>query len=89
MPSIRINPRKISLTQAMILQDIQAYLRQRSTTSLAELAQHFHVEADALRAMLDRLVAKGRVRKLATKTCSGCHSCNPTSLELYEIASPR
>jgi len=68
----------------MILQDLQQYLRDRPITSLAELAQHFQVDADVLRLMLNRLQNKGRVRKLETKKCGGCHSCTPETLELYE-----
>ena len=68
----------------MILQQLQAYLRDRSTTSLAELADRFQIDADALRGMLDAIVRKGRARKLASKPCGGCHSCAPESLELYE-----
>ncbi|MBF2003444.1 MAG: FeoC-like transcriptional regulator [Synechococcales cyanobacterium M58_A2018_015] len=68
----------------MILQQIQTYLRTHPATSLAELAQHFHTDADALRGMLNPLIRKGRIRKLASKPCGTCHSCDPASLELYE-----
>lgn len=68
----------------MILQQLQAYLRQHSQTSLQELACHFQIEADALRGMLYPLIRKGRVRKLEGKKCGTCHHCAPESLELYE-----
>ncbi|WP_199245627.1 FeoC-like transcriptional regulator [[Phormidium] sp. ETS-05] len=67
-----------------MLQDIQNYLRDRPVTSLAELAQHFQVDTDALRFMLERLIRKGRVRQLESKKCGGCHTCATESLELYQ-----
>ncbi len=68
----------------MILQQLQTYLRTHPPTSLEELVHHFQADADALRNMLNLLIRKGRVRKLAGKQCGGCHSCAPESLELYE-----
>lgn len=68
----------------MILKALQQYLRDRPTTTLDELACHFAIDPDALRGMLAQLVRKGRVRKLETKKCGGCHNCAPESLELYE-----
>lgn len=68
----------------MILQQLQTYLRTHPQTSLEELARQFQTDADALREMLNLLIRKGRVRKLAGKQCGGCHSCAPESLELYE-----
>jgi DNA-binding IclR family transcriptional regulator len=68
----------------MILHELQTYLRHHSPTSLAELAHHVQADTEALRAMLNLLIRKGRVRKLANITCGGCHSCAPESLELYE-----
>lgn len=68
----------------MILRELQQYLRQHPSTSLDELARHFAIAPDALRGMLQQLVRKGRVRKLETKQCGGCHSCAPETLELYE-----
>lgn len=72
----------------MILQHLQHYLRAHPKTSLEELANHFQIEADALRGMLNPLIRKGRVRKLAGQQCGGCHSCAPESLELYEWVDP-
>lgn len=46
---------------------------------------HFHIDADALRGMLQQLVRKGRVRKLPIlPCCQGCVSCRPEHLEFYE-----
>lgn len=68
----------------MILQQLQIYLRTHSQASLEELARQFQTDAEVLRDMLNLLIRKGRVRKLASKQCGGCHSCAPESLELYE-----
>jgi hypothetical protein len=71
----------------MILQQLQTYLRTHPRASLAELTRHFQTDAGALRAMLNLLMRKGRVRKLASPACGGCSSCAPESLELYEWVS--
>jgi putative ferrous iron transport protein C len=68
----------------MILQQLQQYLRTHPSASLEELTRHFDSDADALRGMLNQLIRKGRVHKVAGKQCGGCHSCAPESLELYE-----
>ncbi|NES96312.1 MAG: sugar metabolism transcriptional regulator [Desertifilum sp. SIO1I2] len=68
----------------MILQQLQNYLRNHTQTSLEDLAHHFQTDADALREMLNLLIRKGRVRKLAQKQCGSCCSCAPEHLELYE-----
>jgi predicted ArsR family transcriptional regulator len=68
----------------MILQQLQTYLRTHSQASLEELTHHFQIDADALRGMLNPLIRKGRVHKVAGKQCGKCHSCAPESLELYE-----
>jgi ribosome biogenesis SPOUT family RNA methylase Rps3 len=72
----------------MILQDLQSYLRDRSPTALSDLEQHFQIDAEALRGILGTLIRKGRVRKLETKKCGGCHSCSTANLELYEWIRP-
>ncbi|MGI0483810.1 FeoC-like transcriptional regulator [Pantanalinema rosaneae CENA516] len=68
----------------MILQQLQTYLRTHPPTSLEELTRHFQTDADALRGMLNPLIRKGRVRRVAGKPCSQCHSCAPETLEIYE-----
>lgn len=68
----------------MILQQIQTYFRNHSQTSLEELSRQFQTDTDAMREMLNWLIRKGRVRKLASKPCGQCHSCAPESLEFYE-----
>lgn len=68
----------------MILTDIQAYLAKYREASLAELSGHFHTPAPALAPMLDRLVQKGRIRRMEGKKCGGCSSCPPESIEFYQ-----
>ena len=51
-----------SLFPLMILTDIQGYLQQCGKVSLAELALHFQMDADAMRPLLKRLIHKGRIR---------------------------
>jgi len=72
----------------MILTEIQTYLDDRGRASVAELETRFDVAPDALRGMLDRLAAKGRVRKLPRPSrCLGCDLCPPEDLEFYEWAA--
>lgn len=72
----------------MILTDLQRHLRTTQRTSLAQLALTFDTQPDALRGMLDHLIAKGRVRRLHTpKRCTGCTICPPEALEFYESAT--
>ena len=70
----------------MILTKITNYLRLNRRAALRDMATAFEVSPQALRAMLDRLEAKGSVRKLASGTaCSGsCSKCKPDDIELYE-----
>ena len=50
----------------------------------------FGVEPDALRGMLNRLIRKGRVRRLPSpQLCGGCRICAPEALEFYEWAASR
>lgn len=68
----------------MILADISAYLRSRQQVSLHDLAIHFDAEPDAVRAMLEFLISKGRVSRVTVAACSSnCNSCAPASMELF------
>ena len=69
----------------MILSDIRRYLRNNKRASLEELSAHFAVEPDALRGMLDHLIAKGSVSLQASPhmqeepgcgKSSGCGGCS-------------
>ncbi|MBK4730532.1 FeoC-like transcriptional regulator [Oxynema sp. CENA135] len=69
----------------MILRDLQVYLAEQHTASLAQLSTHFHVEAAALEPMLKKLVRKGRVRQLPPpKPCGECTQCDRTVFDVYE-----
>lgn len=71
----------------MILADLRSYLQTRRQASLQELCLHFQVDADALRGMLGKWMAKGRIRRLQPENpaCgSGCCQCDPLLTEIYE-----
>ena len=69
----------------MILKELQQFVAQHKKVSLADLQLHFRIDADALRGMLNRLIRKGRIRKMEhSKKCGGCHSCADEAIEFYE-----
>jgi hypothetical protein len=70
----------------MILSDLRDYLRAQRRVALADLVNHFGVDADALRGMLGKWMAKGKLRKLSAGTAcgAGCCKCDPALTELYE-----
>lgn len=72
----------------MILTDIQKYLQEQGRVSLAQMELKFRMDNHALRGMLDKLIRKGRVRKMPVKKCSGCASCAPEAIEFYEWVTP-
>jgi putative ferrous iron transport protein C len=69
----------------MILTEIQQYLSERGKASLEEMELHFRIDGNALRGMLNRLIRKGRIKKLSIpQRCHGCTCCILESLEFYE-----
>lgn len=44
----------------MILSDLRSYIKQQNRVALSELVNHFKIDADALRGMLDKWVKKVR-----------------------------
>lgn len=70
----------------MILSDLRDYLKTHRRASLADMALHFDRDPDALRGMLGKWVAKGRVERLpGGRACgSGCCRCDPATTEVYE-----
>lgn len=70
----------------MILSEIRGYLQANRRASLADLSTRFGSDPDALRGMLQKWVAKGRVRKLVgEESCgSSCCRCDPETVEIYE-----
>lgn len=73
----------------MILSDIQKFIADNKRASIADLKIHFRMDADALRGMLNRLIRKGRISKMAeAKKCGGCHSCADDATEIYVWVNP-
>ena len=69
----------------MILNEVQNFLSQKKKASLADMQLHFRMDGNALRGMLNKLIRKGRVRKMEDgKKCGGCHSCESEAIEFYE-----
>lgn len=68
-----------------MLTDLQTYIANHGTVSLADLSLHFHTDSQALQPMLNRLVRKGRLRRLpAPAKCGDCTCCDLSQLECYE-----
>lgn len=69
----------------MILTDIRNYLRDRKHATLADIALHVEADPDAVRGMLQRLLAKGQVtRNNVSSSCgTSCSKCDPAARELY------
>jgi putative ferrous iron transport protein C len=69
----------------MILSHVRDYLQTHRRAALYDLSVHFDAEPEALRGMLAKWVAKGKVVKLPAGTpCSGCSQCSPFTVEIYE-----
>lgn len=70
----------------MILSELRDYIQQRHQVSMADLVQHFRIEAPALRGMLHKWIQKGSVRVLPLKTGCGtsCCQCDALLTEMYE-----
>lgn len=69
----------------MILTDIQTYLASHHQVALIDLENHFHLNGDALRAMLQKLIRKGRVKKLEiSQKCGSCSDCKTDCIEFYQ-----
>jgi hypothetical protein len=70
----------------MILSDLRSYLKEQKRVALKDMETRFNIDADALRGMLGKWIAKGCVKKLPSGTsCStGCCKCDPALTELYE-----
>ncbi|MGF1540503.1 MAG: FeoC-like transcriptional regulator [Pleurocapsa sp.] len=69
----------------MILKELQDFVLDYRRVSLAEMELHFHIDGDALRQMLNKLIQKGRVRRLPMPDkCHDCTFCNPDTTEFYE-----
>jgi hypothetical protein len=74
----------------LILSELSGYLAQRRQAPLVDLAHRFDSSPEALRAMLEVLTRKGRVRRIdnGAACASGCCKCDPASVETYEWIDP-
>ena len=74
----------------MILSELSGYLAQRRQAPLVDLAHRFDSSPEALRAMLEVLARKGRVRRIenGAACASGCCKCDQASVETYEWVDP-
>lgn len=70
----------------MILTEIRDYIRDNKRAALFDMANRFDIEADAIRGMLEKFIAKGKVIKLPAGTAcgGGCCKCDSASIEIYE-----
>ena len=70
----------------MILSELRDYLKSHRRATLIDMAHRFNSDPDALRGMLEKWVAKGKVEKLSeAATCNnGCCKCDPAATEVYE-----
>jgi len=70
----------------MILSELRDYIRLRGRVTLSDMAHCFDRDPDALRGMVEKWVAKGKVAKLSDATRCGrtCTGCAPRIEEIYE-----
>lgn len=69
----------------MILSELRDYLKTHRRAALIDLSHRFDAAPDALRGMLERLMAKGQVEKLpqGTPCGGGCCKCDSATVEIY------
>jgi len=70
----------------VIFSEMRDYLKANRRATLIDMAHRFDTDPDALRGMLDKWVAKGKVEKLPQESgCgSGCTKCDTATTEIYE-----
>jgi len=69
----------------MILSELRDYIHQRQSVALSDIINHFDIDEDTARQMLDVWLNKGKIRKqLATTSCgSSCNKCASANTEYY------
>jgi hypothetical protein len=69
----------------MILLEVREYLRTHRRVELRDLTYRFGMAPDALRAIVQKWVDKGRVEAVAARSecASGCHRCDVPVAETY------
>jgi len=58
-----------------MLGEIRAYLKQRETASLSEIATHFNTSPDAVELAVSYWINKGKIRAVAPPCNSSCTGC--------------
>jgi len=68
-----------------MLSDINSYFATHKRACLADLANHFNAEPEAIKPMLALLSAKGRIARVTgSSNCGSCTKCDPDRLVIYE-----
>lgn len=72
----------------MLLQAVKTYLQSQANVSLQQLAWKFETDPNALRPLLARWLASGKLERLENPSCGsgcsrGCGSCSSTRDEIY------
>lgn len=69
----------------MILSELRDYIRQRQSVPLSDIVNHFDIDENTARQMLDVWLSKGKIGKqLATTSCgSSCNKCASAHTEYY------
>ncbi len=70
----------------MILTELKKYLMARKIAPLQDMAFHFKVEPETMKPMLDKWLAKGKVRRHDNNLgcAKGCCKCDPATIVTYE-----
>ena len=70
----------------MILSELRDYIRTNRRVTLTDMACRFDRDPDAVRGMVEKWVAKGKVAKVSGGTRCGntCTGCAPRIEEIYE-----
>ena len=70
----------------MILSELRDYIKIQQKVAMVDIANHFQMDADVLRAMLDKWVSKGKIKKTSLETGCGtsCCKCDPNLTDIFE-----
>ena len=67
----------------MSVSEIKDYLQQRGQAPLADIANHFSAEPDAVTALLEHWQRKGRISQVRVPKCNGCNRCGDSAPVLF------
>ena len=69
----------------MILSELRDYIKLRHQATLDDIINHFDIDEDTARAMLDVWIKKQKIHcRTLTGSCnSSCKQCNPQATEFY------